>query len=208
MAPATMPGPASSRRSRSGWRRRSAPRWRSSAWRWAVRSVRALGGAARRLRHGQRRHRAHRRDIAGRASDRDGPVRVPRARARRDRDRGPGARRPRAGRGDAAVARRVGLRARRWSLVAGCGFGARLLTLGWRFAGMRWAIPERRSRTDHDESSATESAIRPSIASSVSKSAVSAWRYSIPRPASREASASTKRSSSWRPATRRSSVIA
>ena len=64
--------------------------------------------------------------------------------------------------------------------------GVRLVTLGWRFAGRPLGDhrrgggapprPPRAAPADHDESSATESAIRPSIASSVSKSAVSAWR--------------------------------
>ena len=86
--------------------------------------------------------------------------------------------------------------------------GARLVTLGCalRRAGAGRS-PARRSRATAraapgltvraprpdpaTESVETESAIRLWIASSVSKSAVSAWRYSMPRPASSAASAST-----------------
>ena len=63
------------------------------------RAVRALGRAARRVRDGQRGHRADRRGLARRAPDRDAPVHLRRAGARRDRDRRPGARRARARRG-------------------------------------------------------------------------------------------------------------
>ena len=63
------------------------------------RAVRPLGGAARRVRHRERGDRADRRDLARCASDRDGALRVPRPRARCDRNRRPGARRARARRG-------------------------------------------------------------------------------------------------------------
>ena len=60
------------------------------------RALRALRRSARGVRDGERRDRADRRELARRASDRDGPLHLRRARARRDRDRGAGARRARA----------------------------------------------------------------------------------------------------------------